>query len=272
MSVSSSSSHPKRELRRLAEEVLTELGQGPIEVDGTPVAPMPSVEVLSEVILPMLLWCRETAPTGERGLVGIVGPPGSGKSTLCAWFEAAASSLHFEDCAFMSLDGYHFANAVLDARTGMDPKGNVVSMRALKGTPASFDAEALLKDLRALQTTHHAHRVPAYSRALHEPVPDAVQIGPEARWVFVEGNFLFLDEPPWRETRELLDRRLYVHVPEAILRSRLAGRHARAGRSQEWIDAHYRRTDGPNIRRVEATRPYADVVIEWPQDRNPAAR
>lgn len=198
-------------------------------------------------------------------------PPAAGKTTVVAWLAATARASGWDRFGFFSLDGYHLPNAVLDARTGTDPEGNTVSLRKLKGTPPSFDAERLLADLRRLKGGREECRLPVYSRELHDPIPDAVRIGPEVDWVFVEGNFLFLDAPPWRDIRGLLDRRIFLEAEEALLRSRLTGRHARAGRDEAWIEAHYRRTDGPNVRLALASGRHADLALRWNADGRLAA-
>ena len=197
----------------------------------------------------------------SRGLAGIAAPPGGGKTLLLAWLAATAQALEWEEFAFLSLDGYHLPNAVLDRRMGLDPEGNPVSLRKLKGTPATFDAERLLADLRALKSDGREPRLPGYSRVLHDPVPDRIRIGPEVKWVFVEGNYLFLDQPTWREIRGLFDRKIFLDADDAVLRERLARRHAAAGRDAEWIENHFRRTDGPNIRLSRASAHFADVRV-----------
>jgi len=235
-------------------------------VDDRPLDVRPGLSELRDVIVPLLLWCGARAPRGRRGLVGIAGPPGAGKSVLTAMLAATAKALGFAGYAFLALDGYHLPSDVLDRRAGRDPDGNVVPLRALKGAPESFDAERLLEDLRGLRSGAAERFLPKYSRVLHDPVPRAIRVGPEAKWVFVEGNFLFLDVAPWRQVRELLDRKVYVDASDEVLRDRLARRHGAAGRTREWIEAHFRRTDGPNIERARAGRRFADAVCEWRAD------
>ena len=267
--------------------------------DEKPVAVSPAEEDVREALLPLLAWCRRREPCEgscrvpcegsyqpsqgsppqrspitpgqrfSRGLVGIAGPPGSGKSLLAAWLAAAAKALGWEEFAFFSLDGYHLPNAVLENRMGADADGNPVSLRKLKGTPQTFDAARLLADLRALKHVPRSggdrreRRLPGYSRVLHEPAPDRIRISPDARWVLVEGNFLFLDVPPWREMRELFDRKVYLDAEDEVLAARLARRHAAAGRDAEWIQEHFRRTDGPNIRLSRASARFADIAFRW---------
>ncbi len=235
-------------------------------VDELPLTHRPSFEELRRVIVPLLTWCRRRRPQTARGLVGIVGPPGSGKSTLMAWLAGTAKALEFGEFAFMALDGYHLPNDVLGQRKVLDPDGNVLSLRELKGTPASFDAERLLSDLRTIRSSRDVFYAPAYSRSLHEPVAKAIRIGPEVDWVFVDGNHLYLDEPPWRDIREVLDRKVYLRVEEDALRRRLAARHSAADRDADWIEAHFRRTDGPNIKRVQSSARFADLVLTWDAD------
>jgi len=221
----------------------------------------PQPEEIAHVILPLLLWCLDHAPFSARGLVGISAPPGTGKSVLSAWLAAAARALNLDQIAFLAVDGYHLPNVVLQSRTGTEPDGRIVSLLKLKGTPATFDAERLLADLQALKTSHEEIFLPGYSRVRHEPVPASIRIGSAARWVFVEGNFLFLDLPPWRSIRGLLDRRVYLDADDETLRAHLRERHEAAGRDAAWIEEHFRRTDGPNIQLVRTSARYADIVF-----------
>lgn len=250
----------------LTAQIAALLRSGSVQADARTADAVPCEADVREFLLPILEWCNARPEPVGRGIVGIAAPPAAGKTTLVAWLAATARAKGWTRFGFFSLDGYHLPNAILDARTGVDPDGNTVSLRKLKGTPPSFDAERLLQDLRRLKAGRTECRLPIYSRELHDPVPDAVRIGPEVDWVFVEGNFLFLDAPPWRDIRALLDRRVFLDAEEPLLRSRLAGRHARAGRDAAWIDAHYRRTDGPNVRLARASANFADTILRWDVD------
>lgn len=252
------------EIAPVASRVAAILRAGEVLADEKPVAVLPSAEDLREALLPLLEWCAErTAATPGRGLVGLAAPPGGGKTLLLAWLAATAKALEWKEFAFLALDGYHQPNEVLDRRIGLDPEGKPVSLRKLKGAPETFDAERLLADLRALKSDGGERRLPGYSRVLHDPIPDRIRIGPEVKWVFAEGNYLFLDRPTWREIRGLFDRKIFLDADDAALRERLARRHAAAGRDAEWIEDHFRRTDGPNIRLSRASARFADAAFRW---------
>lgn len=232
-----------------------------ILVDHRPLAIVPDAHDVETVLRPLVSRVLRLTPTGARGIVGIAGPPASGKSALLGWLAATAQAMCLPGIAFLSLDGYHLPNAELERRTGIDQDGRTVPLRQLKGTPDTFDAKALLTDLRQLQSSARAMRLPAYSRELHEPVPQAVSVGAEVKWVFVEGNFLFLDEPVWRDICVLFDYRIFVDASDDLLRHGLAVRHGRAGRKADWIAAHFAAVDGPNIMRVRASSADADVIL-----------
>jgi pantothenate kinase len=65
----------------------------------------------------------------------------------------------------------------------------------------------------------------------------------------------------------LLDRKIYLDASDDVLRARLRLRHAAAGRDAPWIAAHFRRTDGPNIRLIRAHAHFADVFFRWERDK-----
>jgi len=254
------------ELEHLVCRVAVTLRAGSPGADEKPVAAVPRLDELCEVLLPLLAWCLDRRPSTARGLVGIAAPCGAGKTLLLSWLAATARELGLRQFAFMALDGYHLPNAVLDRRSALDPDGNPVTLRLLKGTPPTFNADSFLADLQALRSSRQELHLPIYSRQLHEPVAGRLRVGAEVEWVFVEGNFLFLDTPPWCEVRQLLERKVYLEADDEVLRTRLGLRHAAAGRNAQWIDAHFRRTDGPNISLIRSHAHFADIVFRWDKE------
>ena len=68
----------------------------------------------------------------ERVILGIVGEPGAGKSTVTDYiFE----NLKSESAALLPMDGFHYSNQVLQH---LERSGR-------KGAPDTFDASALIK-------------------------------------------------------------------------------------------------------------------------------
>ena len=102
---------------------------------------------------------------------------------------------------------------------------------------------------------------PDFDRAAEATVPEAIPIGAEARLVITEGNYLLLDQPWWREVRQLLDEIWYVDAPLDVLRRRLIERQIEGGRSEAEAVRHVDDSDLPNAELVALTRRLADRVI-----------
>ncbi|MDY0748225.1 nucleoside/nucleotide kinase family protein [Paucibacter sp. R3-3] len=186
---------------------------------------------------------------GRRVMLGLVGCPGAGKSTLAESLQQA-----FPDIAqVVPMDGFHLANVELQ-RLGFASR---------KGAQHTFDAAgyvALLQRLRA-QREGEVVYAPEFRREIEEPVAGAIPVFPETRLVITEGNYLLLDESPWARVRPLLDEVWFVDVDDTLRNERLVARHQRFGRTREAALAWIAGNDALNAEVIAATRGRADRVV-----------
>lgn len=188
---------------------------------------------------------------GGRRVLGLVGSPGAGKSTLA---QALLETLG-DVAQVVPMDGFHLANVEL-ARLGRAGR---------KGAPDTFDAAGYVALLRRLRGQRPGEIVyaPEFRREIEEPVAGAIAVLPATRLVITEGNYLLMDEGPWSEVAGLLDDSWYVDVDDDLRRQRLIERHMRFGRDLAAARAWAEQTDEPNARRIAATRSRAAAVIRW---------
>jgi hypothetical protein len=203
-----------------------------------------------------------------RALIGVAGSGASGKSVFAELlrevFSRAAAGADLR-AAVCPLDGFHYSNAYLDAHFGAGEEGEGPPGRALKGLPQTFDADAFVRALAALRSRPSV-AWPRYDRRIHDPVPDGVRVGPAERVVFVEGNFLLLDRPPWDEAAGLLDLSLFLLQPLATVREAMIARHVAGGRSPDEAEEHFQRVDGPNYELCLRSARRADLLVRRDED------
>ncbi|RQO51628.1 nucleoside/nucleotide kinase family protein [Variovorax sp. KBW07] len=189
---------------------------------------------------------------GRRKLLGLVGAPGAGKSTVA---EAIRRSLG-DRAQVVPMDGFHLANVELQ-RLGRADR---------KGAPDTFDSAgyvALLQRLREQRPDGNIVYAPEFRREIEEPIAGAIAVLPSTQLVITEGNYLLHDAGPWAGAAAMLDEVWYVDIDDAVREQRLVQRHQQFGRSAEAARDWVASTDAPNARLIAATRARAHHVLAW---------
>lgn len=188
---------------------------------------------------------RAAAEGRERFIVALAGPPGAGKSTLG---EALVAGLG-PGARLVPMDGFHFDDRVL-ARRGLSNR---------KGAPETFDIWGFLALMERLRAGGEV-AIPVFDRSMELARAAADVVTDQDRILVVEGNYLLLDEEPWRRLRGFFDLTLFLDVPEAELERRLLARWAARPGGAEWVASN----DMPNVRRVLQRSAPADRILRWP--------
>jgi len=190
---------------------------------------------------------------GKRKILGLVAPPGAGKSTLAAQLQQALGAR----AQVVPMDGFHLANSTLQ-RLGRSER---------KGAPDTFDAAGYCALLQRLRTQEPGSTVyaPEYRRELEEGIAGAIAVEAATQLVITEGNYLLLPEGDWQPVRAALDAVWYLDVAPEVRTQWLLARHMRYGRSEAQALAWIAQTDAPNALRIEASRPAANWHLAWPE-------
>lgn len=195
---------------------------------------------------------ERAATPGIRFLLGITGSPGSGKTTLAKALVGRIEERAPGAAVQLPMDGFHLANSTLD-RLGIHDR---------KGAIDTFDGWGFVSLLdRVRLETDHTVYAPSFHRVIDEGVAGEIAIEPKARIVVVEGNYLLVDQEPWREVRSRLDLVWFCETDTAEREARLVDRHTRHGRSVEAATAWARDVDGVNALLIEASRDRADLIV-----------
>jgi len=186
---------------------------------------------------------------GRRALLGVTGAPGAGKSTLVTDLLAL---LPPESVAHVPMDGFHLADVELDR----------LGRRDRKGAPDTFDVAGYVSVLsRIRDDTTGVVYAPGFERTLDQPIAASIAVGPAARLVVTEGNYLLHPEGLWPSLAPVLDEVWYVDLPDAVRLARLVARHAAYGKTAEQASAWAHGSDQANADLVAATRGRADLVV-----------
>jgi pantothenate kinase len=186
----------------------------------------------------------------DRVIVGLTGPPGTGKSTMVA---AIAEALAPQPVAIVPMDGFHLANAVI--------RGTALQHR--KGAIDTFDAAGYALLMRRLhQRDEEVVYAPSYVRSLEEPIAAAIAVHREVQIVITEGNYLLSTEPAWVAARAAMDQVWYLDTPDNLRIERLTSRHIDFGKSPEHAAAWVSSSDEVNARAIAETRQRADLILQ----------
>lgn len=216
------------------------------------------------IFLPLIdEWSRLREQVGRRVVVLLAAPPGTGKTTLAHVLTELGNERQ-DRVSFQALgmDGFHFSNEYLDSHTIVED-GERKTLRQRKGAPFTFDVNALSAALRDARL-ESPRPWPDYSRVLHDVVPGVLPITGDV--LIVEGNYLLLDAPSWRDLARLADCTVFLSAEESFLRERLISRKVAGGMDPQSAKAWYQASDGRNVSAVLERRLPADIELRVKAD------
>ena len=191
----------------------------------------------------------ELASASTRTIIGIVGKPGGGKSTLSRFLlKGMDPSL----VSVVPMDGFHLSNKVLKELGKSDRKG----------AQDTFDVKGFTTLIARIKSdgTDPIY-YPVFDRSIEESIAAQGVVYPSTRVVIVEGNYLMHDRDGWQEVAPLLDQSWYAFLDEDLRISRLISRHIAFGKDPESAKAWAKGSDQVNAELIETGVARCDFLI-----------
>jgi len=191
----------------------------------------------------------ECASASTRTIIGIIGKPGGGKSTLSKYL---LKGMDPTLVSVVPMDGFHLSNKVLKELGRSDRKG----------AQDTFDVKGFTTLIQRIKMdSAEPIYYPIFDRSIEESIAAQGVVHPSTRVVIVEGNYLMHDRDGWQEISPLLDQSWYAFLDEDIRISRLISRHIAFGKDPDSAKAWAKGSDQVNAELIETGVGRCDFLV-----------
>jgi hypothetical protein len=217
-----------------------------IEINGIAVEAEFSANAIENIFLPLLgKLTRMQKEKNRRIFVILAAPPGAGKSTMLSFLQYLSEITEsLTPITAIGMDGFHHYQDYLLTHTTVR-NGEDIQMVKVKGAPETFDLELLMERIRMVASGEECGW-PTYNRMKHNPEEDAIQVTGDI--VFLEGNYLLLDQPGWADIKKYSDFSIKLTADEELLKNRLIDRKIKSGAFPEEAEKFVEFSDMANVR------------------------
>ncbi len=191
----------------------------------------------------------------ERYIIGITGPPGSGKSFIAEKIKTALNDVaKTRYVEILHMDGFHMSDQELK-------KNNLFE---IKGCPETFNKTDFLNKLQELNfVKDQIVMAPTFNRQKEKVQEDNLTIEPNHSLIIVEGNYLLLQDDVWSQVAHFINEIWYIDIDLVTIIPRLLARHEAKDLGIEWAQNKVDNTDIPNAKLIDSTKHLANKILLW---------
>ena len=235
-----------------------------VNINGIDVYAVYSEENINEIFIPLLRRLKHLYEEKHRRVLAfLAAPPGAGKSTLLSFLQyLSVNTDGLMPITTVGMDGFHHYQEYLLTHKIMR-NGVEYSMVEEKGAPETFDLELLTDRIRKVASGEECGW-PEYNRMTHNPREDAIAVAGDI--VMLEGNYLLLDRPGWKNLKEYADLTISVTADSDMLRGRLIDRKINSGNTPEAAARFVDFSDMANVQTCLEESVDADINLELCRD------
>ncbi|KAK7396404.1 hypothetical protein VNO78_17393 [Psophocarpus tetragonolobus] len=225
-------------------------------------------ELYDALVAHLLPSVSVSSNPNHKFLVGLAGPPGSGKSTLSHEVVKRLNKLQSEKASSFDsqvqppdvaivfpMDGFHLYRSELDAME------NPEEAHARRGAPWTFNPLRLLTCLKNLRI-HGSVYVPSFDHGVGDPVEDDIFVNLQHKVVIVEGNYLLLEDGVWKEISSLFDEKWFIDIDIEKAMQRVLNRHISTGKPPDIAKQRIENNDRLNAELIMKSKKNADIIIK----------
>jgi len=194
-------------------------------------------------------------------VVGIIGIPGSGKSTSSSILSEILRTKENISNIILPMDGYHYPISKLQ----QFPNAKDAIYR--RGAPDTFDSESLYNDLHTIVNSvdKKVVHIPGFDHAKGDPEPNKYTFNREEHDIVIcEGLYLLLNHKNWCEkVQHMFDMSIFIDADIDKCMSRLKERNkCIPGYTPEEIEIRVDNVDRKNAILVQTCKEGANVLVQ----------
>ena len=186
----------------------------------------------------------------KRYFLALSGPPASGKSTISEKLTNDLNKKGYKT-SILQMDGFHYDDQILKEK----------KLLLKKGAPETFDVMGLINFLYRLYKEEEV-AIPIFDRSLELSRSSAAIISKNTKVIILEGNYILLNNYPWKELHKFFNSTVIINCEEKVLEKRLIERWEKFNLPKDEIKEKVYKNDLPNGVSVLKNSIKTDYILE----------